>query len=91
MQYFIADCTGDGIGRNGWINLPAETPTEAEKIWTITKTQTALNITCNDVEVVNYVFADSSESSCVRMWGGDIIEKIKFTVYDTASDFYKSG
>ena len=65
---------------------------EAETIWTITKTETSLNITCNNVVVLNYYFADSSNSRCVPHWGGDVVEKIKFVnLYDKASDFYRAG
>eukprot|EP00116_Pleurobrachia_bachei_P006279 sb/3466541/ len=85
MQYNIGYCTG-------WINLPVEPPVEADKIWTISKTGTGLIITSNNVEVTNYLFSDSSESSCVQKWGGDVVKEIIFSGdYDTASDFYNKA
>ena len=83
-EYSIQYCTG---GRK---KLPVLPPTEVDKIWTITKTETGITITCNGVEVVNYLFADSSNSNCVPNWGGDVVEQISFSE-DTASDFYKSA
>ena len=83
MQYKIEDCTTD------WQELPVQPPVEADKIWTITKTETALIITCNNVEVLNYLFAGSSQSTCVTTLSGDVVEQIKFTDTDTASDFYR--
>nr|AFK75449.1 putative secretory peptide-39 [Pleurobrachia bachei] len=85
MQYMIGYCTGS------WTDLPVQPPVEVDKIWTITKTETALIITCNDVEVLNYLFVDSSRSECVPMWGGDVVEGIMFRSWDSASDFYKAG
>nr|AFK75465.1 putative secretory peptide-55 [Pleurobrachia bachei] len=60
MGYDIAFCT------SVWFTeLPVQPPGEVEKIWTIAKTETAIIITCNGVEVLNYLFADSSMSDCV--------------------------
>ena len=73
------------------VNLPAQPPVEVEKTWTITKTATALIMTCNNLEVLNYLFADSSNSDCVPKWGGDVVELIKFTTDDEASDLYITG
>ena len=86
MQYRIAYCI------YGWTDLPVEPPAEVDKIWTITKTETALIITCNEVEVLNFLFADiSSMSICVSRWGGSVVEQIEFGNFDTASDFYKAA
>nr|AFK75451.1 putative secretory peptide-41 [Pleurobrachia bachei] len=85
MQYGMYYCTLD------WTDLPVQPPVEVDKIWKITKTETTLIVTCNDVEVLNYLFADSSKSDCVTTLGGDVVEKIQFPRYDTAitaSDFY---
>eukprot|EP00116_Pleurobrachia_bachei_P011823 sb/3472085/ len=73
------------------LDLPVQPPVEVDKIWMISKTETALIITCNDVEVLNYVFADSSEN-CEFKWGGDKVDHIGiYNDYDTASDFYRAG
>eukprot|EP00116_Pleurobrachia_bachei_P008162 sb/3468424/ len=83
MEYFIGRCFY-------YTDLPVQPPVEVEKIWTITKTNTTLNITCNNVEVVNYLFADSSDARCVPLYGGDVVEEIRFNNADTASDFYRA-
>ena len=86
MKYRIKHCIGS------YTDLPVQPPVEVEKIWTIIKTETAIIITCNNVEVVSYLFADSSESNCATKWDGDIVEKIRFSgLYDTSSDFYRAG
>eukprot|EP00116_Pleurobrachia_bachei_P016637 sb/3476899/ len=91
MQYIIRRCTISSR------DLPVQPPVEVDKIWKITKTETAIIITCNDVEVVNFLFADSSNSACTPALGGDVVEHIKFLSSitpgqsDTASDFYKAG
>ena len=84
MKYQIASCTSVGTKLS-------TVPAEVDKIWTITKTETALIITCNSVEVLNYLFADSSNSDCVVRLGGDV-EEIEFhSGQDKASDFYRAG
>ena len=85
MQYGISYCT------TGWSDLPVQPPVEVYKIWTITKTETAFIISCNAVEVLNLMFADSSGSDCVQSWGSDVVEEIRFRNDDTASDFYGAG
>ena len=82
MQYFISFCNSKPE------YLPVKPLIEVNKIWTITKTEIALIITCNGVEVLNYLFADSSDSKCVPAWGGDV-EEIYFRLDDRASDFYR--
>ena len=84
MQYVISYCIS-------WTDLPVQPPVEVEKTWTITKTDTAIIITCNNVEVLNYLFADSSNSNCVSLVRGGNVEKIRFNNGDTASDFYRVG
>ena len=85
IKYKIGYCTGT------YMELPVQPPVEVDKIWTIIKTETAFIITCNDIEVLNYLFADSSQYDCVTKWGGDVAEKIRFGSTDTASDFYRAG
>ena len=83
MEYAIGYCTG-------LTSLPVQPPNKVDKMWTIRKTATALNIECNGVEVLNYLFSDSSNSECVTNWGGDAVEKIQFYPDDTASDGYRA-
>ena len=83
VQYLINSCSSK------WTELPVQPPDEVDKIWTIRKNTTNLNIECNGVEVLNYQFSDSSDPECVDKWGGDVVEKIKFYPDDTASDSYR--
>eukprot|EP00116_Pleurobrachia_bachei_P011190 sb/3471452/ len=92
MQYMIGGCTA-----YSYKVLPVQPPVEVDRIWKITKTETALIITCNDVEVLNFLFADSSNSVCQTL-EGDVVDHIEFvygtgsiTVGDTASDFYNKA
>eukprot|EP00116_Pleurobrachia_bachei_P009403 sb/3469665/ len=85
IKYFISECM------TSYPDLPVQPPGEVDKIWTITKTETAIIITCNNVEVLHHLFTDSSNSNCVPRWGGDVVEEIEFsTGDDTASDFYRA-
>eukprot|EP00116_Pleurobrachia_bachei_P014173 sb/3474435/ len=84
MQYQIRYCS------NSNTVFPVQPPVEVDKIWTISKTDAALIITCNGVEVLNYQFADSSNSECVTRLGGNVVEQIKFNKNDVASDFYRA-
>ena len=91
VQYKIEDCTSTYTINNIWTELPVQPPEQVEKVWTFTKTETGIIISCNDVEVLNYQFADSSESNCVAKLGGDVVEQIGFPSWDDASDFYSIG
>jgi len=82
-KYFIYPCTGTNTS-----TLPVYLPQEQEKIWTFTKTATAIIYECNGVEVLNYVFSDSANESCVAAYSQDI-EKIQFDYQDSASDQYR--
>ena len=85
VKYNLGSCT------SSYTDLTVQPPVEVEKIWTITKTETALIITCNDTEVLNFLFTDSSNSKCVTRLGGNVVEQILFSNSDTASDFYRAG
>ena len=84
MKYSIGQCTDT----DKLPDLPVQPGDEVDKIWKITKNTNALSIECNEVEVLNYTFSDSSDTDCVTKWGGDVM-KIKFTEHDTASDGYE--
>ena len=94
MDYYISFCT------NGFIEdlpVPAEVfellnkaDVENEKSCTISTTETALIVTCNNVEVLNYQLADSSDSRCISMYSGDVVDEIWFRSYDSASNYYKA-
>ena len=82
IQFAISHCT------TGWTDLPEQPQADVDKIWTITKTETSIIISCYSVDVLNYQFADSSDSDCVAKWGGNVVDQIMFKDDDTASDFY---
>ena len=78
-------------------NFPTSFPTETDKIWTIALIKTSGGVRiimhCNNKEVLNFVFSDttcSSDSNWSERWGRDV-EKIYFSNYDTASDYYRPG
>ena len=82
-RYYIWYCTSSDT------TFPVDLPAELDKIWTITKTATALVIECNDVEVLNYLYSEASMASCVTTLSQDV-EKIWFTsINDDASDAYR--
>ena len=68
IAYWIQPCT-PGSSRT---SLPVQPMGKGEKIWTFTKTETAMIITCNGVDVLNYQFSDSSETNCVPELGRDV-------------------
>ena len=68
--------------------FPISLPTEQDKTWTISKTPTRLEIWCNGVEVLEYVFSESGESDCVGRMSRDV-ENIYFPSWDTASWQYR--
>ena len=79
-QYKIGLCTD-------WVDFTA--PEEQIKVWTITETETSVVLTCNGVEIVNYLFSGSDDDGCVPRWGKDAT-KIIFKDTDTASDKYRT-
>ena len=81
-QYSIYYCT------SSWTTFPVSLPAEQDKIWTFYKTDTALRIECNDVEVLNYLYSEVNDDDCVEKLGRDV-EKIMFGSFDTASDMYR--
>jgi len=80
--YLISSCvTSDTV-------FSTTLPSEQEKIWTITKTNTTLTILCNGIEVVEVIFSAYTEA-CQNAWSSDV-EKIMFSAgNDTASDGYR--
>ena len=85
MQYSIRYCSSIA-----WTDLPTQPPDDVDKIWTFTKTSTAFIISCNGVEVLNYVFSDSSNSDCVPNWSRDV-EKIGFYTWNEFAPYYYIG
>ena len=81
IQFALENCI------NTWTDLPTQPPNDVDKTWMFTKTSTALNISCNGVELLNYVFSDSGNSDCVSYWSRDV-GYIRFPEQDKASDQY---
>ena len=66
---------------------------EQHKVWTISKTSTNLNITCNGIGVLDFNFETALGGRCVSKWSQDVA-KIVFWDRgsyddDTASNEYK--
>jgi len=81
-KYYILSCA------SSWTPFPVTLPVEQDKVWTITKTASAIKIECNGEEVLNYLFSESADTLCVTKWSQDL-EQIKF-FSDTASDAYRA-
>jgi len=79
-EYHILYCTS-------WTPFPVTLPVEQDKVWTITKTASALKVECNGEEVLNLVFSESTGTDCVTKMSQDV-EQIWFHNSDTASDAY---
>ena len=72
----------------GQYSFSPQLPVETIKIWTISRTKEALTILCNEVEVLNLIYAEY-DKYCVRGWSKSST-KIKFVNGDRASDYEKS-
>ena len=89
-QYWVDYCSTSRT------NLPTALPTETDKIWKITLTRTSGTVSviihCNNKEVLNVVPSSTtcSDSRWSNYWTREV-EKIKFSSYDTASDYYRPG
>ena len=71
---------------SSYTDFPTVLPAAKDKVWRITLTRTSgirLVIHCNEVEVLNILM---SNSTCD--WSRHI-ERIRFSPYDTASDYYR--
>ena len=90
-QYLLDKCSH----LNQYTNFPSTLPAAVDKVWRIrlslTKTSvTRLQIHCNDVEVLNVLLSDDTcnDSYWRDYWSRDV-EKIVFSIHDTASDYYR--
>ena len=84
-SYFIGRCTD-------WVTF-TNIPEEQVRTWTITETETSVILACNGVEIVNYLFSESTNDNCVPYWSRNA-EKMMFrsdsSGIDTASDEYRA-
>ena len=69
--------------------LPTQDSDGVDRIWTFTKTSTALIVSCNGVEMINYVFSEGSKSECASKWANDV-GYVSFRDIDKASDYYRA-
>ena len=89
-QYWLYYCS------TSFTKFPTDLPSETDKVWTITLTRSSgkkrVVIHCNDKEVLNVVFSNTtcSDSMWSNIWSRDV-KKIEFDTSDTASDFYRPG
>ena len=83
--YFVSYCS------SGYTLFPVALPEEVDKIWTITQTAKTVKISCNEVELVTYTFANNNNGNCIPFWSRDTV-KIKFHgTYDSqASDQFRA-
>ena len=96
FRLYFSSTPGYYIGRcsSGRTNFPTDLPTATDKVWRVTLTRTSgirqLVVHCNEVEVLNFLISGStcSYTGWSTFWIGEVA-KIKFTSFDTASDFYK--
>ena len=88
-QYRLWDCN------YYYTNFPSNLPSKVNKIWRITLDKTAgirLKIHCDGVEVVNILLSyNTCNNSLWRKYWSRDVEYIHFSVYDTASDYYRAG
>ena len=75
------------ISTCGHYAFPLHLPEERIKIWTISRTKEALTILCNEVEVLNMVYAEF-DKYCTRQWTLDST-MIKLWADDLASDYMR--
>ena len=57
-------------------------------VWTFEKNETVLKLSCNNKEIFAFDTSISDIPNCKSQWSMDL-RHIRFTVEDTASDFYR--
>ena len=90
-QYLVESCNSS----HQTSNFHTALPTETDKIWRLTLTRTTdirLIIHCNNKEVLNVLISGTTCSidGWHKWWSRDV-EKIMFSSYDTASNYYRPG
>ena len=90
LQYFVHYC--DSYRSRS--NFPISLPDSQDKVWRINKTRTSevirLQVHCNDKEVLDILLSDKTcnDTRWRKYWNRNV-EKVYFTHFDTASDFYR--
>ena len=79
-QYAIGYCTG-------WTTFTMPEG-EGDKIWTITKTNISISLSCNYEEIIYLLLSNSTHDECECRWSQNAT-KILFNSLDTASQMYR--
>ena len=83
IEYWIDSCMYDHA------TLPTQPPDDVDQIWTFTKTSMSFIISCNGVEVLNYVFSDLDY--CMSTWSPNNVEFIQFGYFShTTLEYYRA-
>nr|AFK75463.1 putative secretory peptide-53 [Pleurobrachia bachei] len=85
FQFQIHGCTA-------YKDLPVQPPTTSTaRVWEISKTSTALKMSCDGLQVLDYEFKDSVIAGCSGVWEGNTVVSLKlFNSLDTATDYYRA-
>ena len=86
-KYFIQNC----FSVNAFAIFPENLPSDVNKIWKVTLTRDTggrkLLVHCNDEKVIDQLLSESSCDNWNENWNREVA-KIKFTLSDSASDYY---
>ena len=74
---------------NAITDFPADLPTDNNKVWRITKSSdSGIIIHCNDIEVLNFLFASQCTDAIWEKFYKKDVNKIMF--YQDHADFYRA-
>ena len=90
-SYFLANCDNTQKYPYGQLRQFANLPSDTNKVWMINKEVDRLEVHCNGMEVLVYLFAGAEETVCSQLYGVDKISEVVFPPRDTATDFYYVG
>ena len=87
-KYSIARCTG-----YTWefVDFQVAIPDTSERLWRITKRFDGLQIHCNGLEVLDYIFENSHPTNdvykqrCVNFWSGESKRTLRITSVDVST------
>ena len=84
--YIVNDCTPEDWS----LKFPVTPPTDVEKTWEVTATAEAINIKCNTLEVLHFIYRNSYNGQCENKAKGKTPTSIQFRMGDAASKLFKS-
>eukprot|EP00116_Pleurobrachia_bachei_P012765 sb/3473027/ len=88
VKYSIGRCTGKTYG---FEPFPENIPETSERLWRITKSPDALQIHCNGLKVLEYLFNSSHPTDedlreiCENLWSGESKGKLELLDIDKAT------